>query len=101
MCRWILRGPSADRAPTERQAGAVSRIVGVTDARWPVLLEQAWWAVAGETAVPAELHVEGPPAGELPSTLPVADAALACTAAALLAAAALGARRSGGRRVVS
>jgi crotonobetainyl-CoA:carnitine CoA-transferase CaiB-like acyl-CoA transferase len=86
---------------TGRQAGAVSRIVGVTDARWPALLEQAWSAVAGETAVPGELRVEGPPAGELPSTLPVADAALACTAAALLAAAALGARRSGGRRVVS
>jgi hypothetical protein len=85
---------------TGRQAGAVSRIVGVTDARWPALLEQAWSAVAGETAVPGELRVEGPPAGELPSTLPVADAALACTAAALLAAAALGARRSGGRRVV-
>jgi crotonobetainyl-CoA:carnitine CoA-transferase CaiB-like acyl-CoA transferase len=59
-------------------------------------LGQAWSAVAGETAVPAELHVEGPLAGELPSTLPVADAALACTGAALLAAAALGAQRSSG-----
>ena len=96
-----VAGFRGDPALTGRRAGAVSRIVGVTDERWPALLEQAWSAVAGETAVPAELHVEGPPAGELPSTLPVADAALACTGAALLAAAALGARRSGGRPVVA
>jgi len=62
------------------------------------LLGQAWSAVAGETAAPTELHVEGPAAGELPSTLPVAAAALACTGAALLAAAALGAQRSGAQR---
>jgi crotonobetainyl-CoA:carnitine CoA-transferase CaiB-like acyl-CoA transferase len=70
----------------------------VADAERQTLLGQAWSAVAGETAVPAELHVEGPPSGELPSTLPVADAALACTGVALLAAAALGAQRSGGQR---
>jgi CoA-transferase family III len=67
----------------------------VTDAAWQGLLGQAWSAVAGETAVPAELMVDGPPIGELPSTLPVADAALACTGTALLAALALGRSRSG------
>jgi crotonobetainyl-CoA:carnitine CoA-transferase CaiB-like acyl-CoA transferase len=61
----------------------------VTDAGWRTLLEQAWEAVSGEAALPAEFTVTGPPSDELPSTLPVADAALACTGAALLAAAAL------------
>jgi len=46
--------------------------------------------VSGGTVLPAEIAVTGPPSDELPSTLPVADAALACTGAALLAAAALG-----------
>ncbi|HEY0577351.1 MAG TPA: hypothetical protein VGD73_24870 [Pseudonocardia sp.] len=62
----------------------------MTDAGWRTLLEQAWEAVSGGMAVPAEITVTGPPSDELPSTLPVADAALACTGAALLAAAALG-----------
>jgi len=70
----------------------------VADAERQTLLGQAWSSVAGESAVPAELRVEGPPSGELPSTLPVADAALACTGVALLAAAALGAQRSGAQR---
>ena len=70
----------------------------MADAERQTLLEQAWSAVAGETAAPAELHVEGAPSGELPSTLPVAAVALACTGAALLAAAALGAQRSGAQR---
>ncbi|HEV7789550.1 MAG TPA: CoA transferase [Pseudonocardia sp.] len=43
----------------------------------------------------AELSIDGPPIGELPSTLPVADAALACTGTALLAAVALRRSRSG------
>ncbi|MDT7620609.1 MAG: hypothetical protein QOF99_1510 [Pseudonocardiales bacterium] len=67
----------------------------MADAAWRELLGQAWSAVAGGTAMPAELRVDGPPIGELPSTLPVADAALACTGTALLAAVALGRSRSG------
>ena len=61
----------------------------MTNAGWRTLLEQAWEAVSGGTVLPAEITVTGPPSDELPSTLPVADAALACTGAALLAAAAL------------
>ncbi|MDT7659676.1 MAG: hypothetical protein QOF38_4391, partial [Pseudonocardiales bacterium] len=67
----------------------------MADAAWRELLGQAWSAVAGGTAMPAELRVDGPPIGELPSTLPVADTALACTGTALLAAVALGRSRSG------
>lgn len=52
------------------------------------LLTQAWRAVAGTAVVPATLGIDSAATG-LPSTLPVADAAVACVGTALLAAAAL------------
>lgn len=52
-----------------------------------MMLEEAWQAVGGPEI---ELDVVGePPARQLPSTLPVAEGALACIAAALRAAVAL------------
>jgi crotonobetainyl-CoA:carnitine CoA-transferase CaiB-like acyl-CoA transferase len=55
---------------------------------WPRLLAETWAAVSGDQPLPAGLEVTGEP-GQLPSRLPVADMAIACTGAALLAAAAL------------
>jgi crotonobetainyl-CoA:carnitine CoA-transferase CaiB-like acyl-CoA transferase len=67
----------------------------VADEGWRRLLEQAWAAVADDAPLPTDLELRGePPRDRLPSTLPVADAALACTAAALLAASALHAHRA-------
>ncbi|MBO0851725.1 MAG: CoA transferase, partial [Pseudonocardia sp.] len=58
------------------------------------LLAQAWRSVTGVEALPIEPTVDRSPNEELPSTLPAADAAIACTATALLAASALGGSRS-------
>ena len=55
---------------------------------WRQLLSETWAAVSDGAPPPAGLTVTGAP-GHLPSSLPVEDTALACTAAALLAAARL------------
>ncbi|MBO0877157.1 MAG: hypothetical protein J2P19_27590, partial [Pseudonocardia sp.] len=66
----------------------------MTEPGWRALLAQAWRSVTGVEALPIEPTVDRSPNEELPSTLPAADAAIACTATALLAASALGGSRS-------
>lgn len=66
----------------------------MTGPGWRALLAKAWRSVTGAGALPVEPAVDRSPTEELPSTLPVADAAIACTATALLAASALAGSRS-------
>jgi crotonobetainyl-CoA:carnitine CoA-transferase CaiB-like acyl-CoA transferase len=73
----------------------------VAEGLWPRLLAEAWAALEGDPAAgfPAGLdvlRVTGQ-AGRLPSSLPVADTAIACAGTALLAAAALHAQRGSGQ----
>lgn len=66
----------------------------MTEPGWRAPLAQAWLAVTGAEMPPIEPTVDCSPRDELPSTLPAADAAIACTATALLAASALAGSRS-------
>ncbi|WP_037064724.1 CoA transferase [Pseudonocardia acaciae] len=64
---------------------------------WRALLAEAWGAVTGADTPPLEPTVDAVPREELPSGLPVADAAVACVATALLTGSALAGSVMGGR----